>query len=226
MGDGIESGRRREVFWARRIGAGVAAGALLIVVAGCGGRPANPTATNSALDARLNCAHLAAEKEANLRRLEDLDDERDANRVRSLTRLPGALIGNPLSAIVLADPSIAIYQEEAALEKRNARIDALIAEKTCDAKPADVRVAAVTPLDETVADDVAPQIEEGEEVDEALAAPQPEIAPTILRDDEEAEVVAETVVEAEERDAAAQEALDADEGETVVVEDSALEPAR
>lgn len=203
---GQENRRRALGRWGRRLSA-VSAAALCLALAGCGGRTANPTATANTLDTRLSCAHLSAEKAANLRRLEDLDDERDENRIRSLTRVPGAIIGNPISAIVLADPSLAIYEEEAAIERRNARIDALTAEKACGAAPADSRQAAVTPIDDAAFDLYAAQYEavtpqEQLAVDQNLAAPQPEIDPEVLAS-EEAEAATAPVAEAERRDDAA-----------------------
>lgn len=113
-----------------------ALGAALLV-AGCGGRAANPVSESSAFDLKLSCAHLDAEAEANSRRIDDLRDERNTNRLRNLTRVPGALIGNPLSALALADTSRAIYVEIDALEARNERLEELKQEKRCGEQDGD-----------------------------------------------------------------------------------------
>lgn len=195
----IRDGKARPRRIVRQGAAIAAAGVLCVGLAACGGRTGNPVAAQSQLDGRLSCAHLGAERKANLRQMEDLRDERVDNRVRSVSRLPGALIsGNPLSLIALADPSTAIYDELAALERRNERIDALLAEKRCGAAPSDPRIAAVTPLDES-ADLYAAQYELSEAAQEALEQEQPEIAPEQIDEEEASEILAQ-VQSAELRD--------------------------
>lgn len=130
-----EFDRTRRVFGAGRGSATLLALLLTSSLVACGGRSANPVSATSNLDGIRECEHLEEEKTANLRRIEDLEDERRDNRVRSATRIPGALIGSPISAIVLADPSLAVYQEIAAFEKRNLRLEELLAEKNCGAAP-------------------------------------------------------------------------------------------
>lgn len=110
-------------------GAAVLGSALLL--AACGGRAADPVLNQSPFDMRLSCAHVAAERAANVRRIEDLRDERNFNRVRNLTRVPGAILGNPLTALALVDTSRAVYVEIDALEKRNGQLDRLEVEKAC-----------------------------------------------------------------------------------------------
>ncbi|MCI4664201.1 MAG: hypothetical protein MRY74_05720 [Neomegalonema sp.] len=119
----------------RSIG-GLVAVAAIVATAGCGGRAAAPVSLETALDAKLDCSQIAAERAFNAKRIEDLEDERNRNRVRSLSRVPGALIGNPLSAIALADLSVAIYREIAALRARDKRLIALEKEKSCGVKTA------------------------------------------------------------------------------------------
>lgn len=114
-------------------GKGIAALAAAAMVAACGGRAAQPVAPVATIDAALSCAHIEAELRANAARADDLRGERNTNRLRSLSRVPGALIGNPISAIALADPSIAIYRELGALQLRNTRLGALALERGCGA---------------------------------------------------------------------------------------------
>lgn len=122
----------------RVVGAVVLCGAL----AACGGRSAQPVAVVREIDVALTCEHIDAELRANTAREADLRAERVDNRLRTLSRLPGAIIGNPVTAIVLADPSIAIYRELNALDTRNGRLETLRTERTCGAEPAPAAVIA------------------------------------------------------------------------------------
>lgn len=117
--------------WAGALGKTAAAAALLGVVAACGGRSAQPVASVQDVDVQLTCSHIDAELAANAARADDLRGERNDNRVRSLSRVPGAIVGSPITAIVLADPSIAIYRELNALSVRNSRLQALQLERGC-----------------------------------------------------------------------------------------------
>ncbi|MEL6317766.1 MAG: hypothetical protein AAFR16_09045, partial [Pseudomonadota bacterium] len=111
---------------------GTAAGlTAALFLAGCGGRAANPVQEKRALDTQASCSNLEDQKSFNTQRIADLRDERVENRKRSLSRLPGAIIGNPISAIALADTSRAIYTEIEALEKRNIEIDRQYASRSC-----------------------------------------------------------------------------------------------
>lgn len=116
--------------WTRPAACAVTIG-LVALLAACGGRTSNPVSERSELDQLFTCAHLEAETSANALRISDLRDERATNRLRNLTRVPGALLGNPLSALALADPSIAVYREIEALERRNAWITAMSQERNC-----------------------------------------------------------------------------------------------
>lgn len=117
--------------WAGALGKTAAAAALLGAVAACGGRSAQPVASVQDVDVQLTCSHIDAELAANAARADDLRGERNDNRVRSLSRVPGAIVGSPITAIVLADPSIAIYRELNALSVRNSRLQALQLERGC-----------------------------------------------------------------------------------------------
>lgn len=146
-----------------------AALAGLGALAGCGGRSTSAVDTTTALDQLFTCDHLDAEYAANIRRMEDLEDERVANRLRNLTRVPGALIGNPLSALALTDLSVAIYREINALERRNARVQEIRYEKDCDGHgdtliaappvtpPAPVEEPAAQPVETAAAQPAAPR---------------------------------------------------------------------
>ncbi len=128
----MSSGRRKPGrSWSRALGGGLGCAALLIL-AGCGGRSASVVSEINQLDQLFSCQHLTAEVSANTLRMEDLRDERVTNRLRNLTRVPGAFIGNPLSALALADTSLAIYREIDALERRNENVARMRQEKNCD----------------------------------------------------------------------------------------------
>lgn len=183
----------------------IAATALTAGLAGCGGRTSHPVTAQSQLDARLSCAHLGAEEEANMRQIEDLRDERVENRIRSASRIPGALLsGNPFSLIFLADPSTAIYDEISALERRNQRIEQLVFDKKCgETPPSDPRIAAVTPIEDASALYEA-QYEISEGAQAALTQEQPEVAPKKIEAEEAGEITAK-VESAEQRDEATAE---------------------
>lgn len=106
--------------------------AMVLVVAACGGRRAEPIPVRTDLDPQFNCAQLTAQRSFLVRRIAELEDERNFNRARTLSRLPGALIGSPISAIVLADPSVAIYQEIEAAEERDVELARLQEERGCN----------------------------------------------------------------------------------------------
>lgn len=112
-------------------GAAVAAAALVLTLSACGGRKAEPLPLQTALDPQFDCVQLAAQRAFLVRRIADLEDERDFNRARTLSRVPGALIGSPISAILLADPSIAIYREIDAAEARDDELERLQEARGC-----------------------------------------------------------------------------------------------
>lgn len=108
------------------------AGLALVALSACGGRSSDPVSSVNPLDQLFTCDHLTAEIAANTLRMEDLRDERVANRLRNLTRVPGAFFGNPLTALALADTSLAIYREIDALERRNDQVAEMRRDKQCD----------------------------------------------------------------------------------------------
>lgn len=167
---GRKSGQRRAI--AARVGA---AAALCGVVAACGGRPAQPVAAVRQIDVALTCEHISAEQKANEARAADLRDERVDNRIRTLSRLPGAIIGNPFTAIALADPSIAIYRELNALETRNDRLTAMRTERACDAPAEDA--ATIVAEASGAGGDIGPALPEEAVIETAAAdAADPAIA--------------------------------------------------
>ncbi len=110
-------------------------------VSACGGRAANPVTQRQAVDQQVTCRNLADQKKFNETRIADLEDERVDNRIRTLARVPGALIGSPIAAVALADTSRAVYLEIEALEQRNLEIERQRAARDCDA-PGATPVAA------------------------------------------------------------------------------------
>lgn len=106
--------------------------AAAVVLSGCGGRASDPLPLRTDLDPQLDCVQLTAQRSFLVQRIADLEDERADNRARTLSRVPGALIGSPVTAILLADPSIAVYREIDAAEKRDAELARLQSERGCD----------------------------------------------------------------------------------------------
>lgn len=130
-----------------------AAVALLMASGACGGRVADPIARESLLDSQLDCAQLSAERQFLVKRVEDLEDERRANRARTASRVPGAIIGSPISAIVFADLSVAIYREIAAARRRDERLRELQGDRGCDVTdPVAPKAGAVVVHEVTAAD--------------------------------------------------------------------------
>lgn len=109
------------------------AAAAVLATAACGGRRADPVEIERDVDSRLSCRDLEIERTANLRAIEDKQSERNANRRRTLMRFPKSLItgGIPIGGILLADLSLAIYEEIDTLEQRNARIMELEETRKC-----------------------------------------------------------------------------------------------
>lgn len=139
------------------------AAAAALVVAGCGGRSGAPVTPTNELDVALSCAHIEAELAANAARAEDLRAERDRNRLRSVARVPGAVLsGNPLSTVALADPSLAVYRELHALTLRDTRLRSLAIERGCAGAP------QAGPRSVVFADDRQPPV-----------APEPVAAPPV-----------------------------------------------
>lgn len=105
--------------------------ALCVLAAGCGGRAANPVSETSSLDAQLSCDQIRAEREANDRRVAELDDEKRANDIRNATKVVTFPILGGVTTPLTFDPSLAITEEKKAIATRNARLDQLAGEKGC-----------------------------------------------------------------------------------------------
>lgn len=109
----------------------------VLALAGCGGRATRLPQVERPLDGLLNCSQIVSERAFIEKRIEDLDDERNTNTARTASRIPGAIIGTPVTAIILADPSIAIYREIEAWKARDAGLAARYDEMECEAKLAE-----------------------------------------------------------------------------------------
>lgn len=99
-----------------------------LLLAGCGGRAANPIALEKPFDSQLSCAHLAGEYENNIKRLEELTGESREKFANNL----GLLLVSPL----LLDFSDAQKREAEAIVARNKRLTVLMTEKDCPAPSA------------------------------------------------------------------------------------------
>ena len=97
--------------------------AACAAAAGCGGRVARPVALEQSFDGALSCAHLSGEKANNEKRLAELKGESRDKDVNNL----GLLVASPL----FLDFSDTQRKEAEAIYARNARLDALMAEKGC-----------------------------------------------------------------------------------------------
>lgn len=94
------------------------------MLAGCGGRVAQPVLLDQPYDAQLTCAHLKGELSNNDKRLIELKAERDGKPIENL----GLLFASPL----FLDFSPSQKREVAALIARNGRLRSLMAEKGCE----------------------------------------------------------------------------------------------
>ncbi len=99
----------------------IAAAAML--ASSCGGRVARPVLTDSALDARLSCAHFEGEFDNNTKRLAELQGEKK----QSSTNNAGLLLTSPL----FVDTQGTFKKETDAILLRNERLKALMAERGC-----------------------------------------------------------------------------------------------
>ncbi len=104
--------------------------AAVLLAAGCGGRVAKPVLTESALDARLSCDHLQGEYDNNRKRLAELQGEKKESGRNNA----GFLVTSPL----FLDTQGTFKKETEALNLRNERLNALMAERGCEAPPAPV----------------------------------------------------------------------------------------
>lgn len=95
-----------------------------MILAGCGGRVANPIALNKSFDGELSCAHLAGELDVNAKRLVELTGESKDKPIHNL----GMMLSSPL----FHDLSPTQKNEAAALVARNDRLNALAKNKACE----------------------------------------------------------------------------------------------
>lgn len=93
------------------------------VLAGCGGRVAEPVAMNTAIDDRLSCTHLAAEERSNQSRLNELVGEGDQKVLNNI----GMLLVSP----IFLDLSDTLKVESEALLARNQRLSELKLARGC-----------------------------------------------------------------------------------------------
>jgi hypothetical protein len=100
---------------------------LILSLAACGARQAQPVAEQSDLDGRLSCAHLQGELQANTARLEELRAESDRRGRDSF----GMILAAGVSGAVFLDTGSTQRTESEALLRRNARLEALITERRC-----------------------------------------------------------------------------------------------
>lgn len=108
----------------RRFFAVLAVAALLpVLTSACGGRVARPVKVTSPLDAQLTCAHIRAENDVNIARIQDLSGERGNAAANNV----GAALFIPL----FIDLSDSERQEMKALSDRNDVLRQLAQEKDC-----------------------------------------------------------------------------------------------
>lgn len=114
-----------------KLAAAVAAAALL---AGCGGRTANPVSVVQPTDAVANCDILAAEIHANNRRMQSLADQKSNTTGKNVAL---AVVGVVLfwPALFAMDLSDSERVEIQALQDRNAHLATLGATKRCNLGP-------------------------------------------------------------------------------------------
>jgi hypothetical protein len=128
--------------------------ALAGLVAGCGGRVSRPVALTTTLDQQLSCAHLKAEYENNMFRIDELVGERHA-QMRDNVGFAALLLSGPL----FLDLKDTEKKEIAALMDRNTRLGQLGTNKSCPslaAKAAPAPTTTPTPAPPTAAPTPAP----------------------------------------------------------------------
>ena len=102
---------------------------LLLSLAACAGRSAQPVTEVRSHDDALGCDHIEAEARVNLRRVESLVGERDAAQGRNVA----FMLLMPIVAVpFFMDLSSTEQEEIQALEARNKRLAKLAEEKDCD----------------------------------------------------------------------------------------------
>jgi hypothetical protein len=101
---------------------------FLLSLAACGAREAQPVAEQSELDNRLTCAHLQGEFQANQARLDELRQESGRRAVENV----GVVLAFGLIPGGMAVDTGSTQRTEAeSLQRRNARLQALMAERGC-----------------------------------------------------------------------------------------------
>ena len=86
---------------------------------------------SSDLDAAKSCDAIRAEREANKRRLTELDDEKRVNDIRNATKVVTFPLLGGITTPLTFDLSLAIDEERRAIAKRDLRLDQLSVEKSC-----------------------------------------------------------------------------------------------
>lgn len=99
----------------------------LFLFAACGARQAQPVAERSPLDDRLSCAHLQGELQANDARLEELRAESERRERDSV----GLVLATGVTGLLFLDNGSTQRTEAEALQRRNAHLNSLIAERRC-----------------------------------------------------------------------------------------------
>ncbi|MEM6623309.1 MAG: hypothetical protein AAF674_13845 [Pseudomonadota bacterium] len=102
---------------------------VVALLAGCGGRPTAPVQTERTTDAELTCAHILAESEVNLARIEGLVGEGELATGQNVAFL---LIAPIVALPMFLDLGTAEQDEIKALEARNVRLAELGEQKGCD----------------------------------------------------------------------------------------------
>jgi hypothetical protein len=97
---------------------------LAVLLAGCGGRQPRIIAEQSPTDGRLSCEHLQGERAINEARILELGNERTTASRNNV----GAFLAGGIFMMDLNDTEA---QEIEALQRRNARLDALSAQASC-----------------------------------------------------------------------------------------------
>ncbi len=98
-------------------------GFLLIALAACGGRKAEPVEAVRASDPQLTCAHIQAERSVNASRIVDLTGEDQFGSQNNV----GLLLVSPL----FLDFSNSVQVEIRAIAERDKQLDLLRAAKDC-----------------------------------------------------------------------------------------------
>lgn len=96
-------------------------------LAACGAREAQLVAETSPLDDRLSCEHLQGERVTNSARVSELAAETGRRQGDNVA----LVLGLGLAGAMMMDSGETQRQETEALQRRNARLDALLAERRC-----------------------------------------------------------------------------------------------